>query len=139
MKARKLAAFLMSIVCVTMLLVPALAAENRASDQIKQYGMTVTPGSGTLDVEFTITGTNSMNKIGCESIYVYKKVGTSWVYVTSRDEDDEGMSRTNFVTHQNMISIPCTAGIQYKVEVTVFAENSAGRDTRSKTFFLTGT
>ena len=37
-----------------------------------------------------------------------------------------------------MISADCEVGIRYKVKVTIFAEDSAGRDTRSQTFYVTG-
>lgn len=135
----KVLSFVLVITCIFAMAVPMFAAETRESAQIKLYSMEVTPGDGTLDVEFAITGKGPMTKIGCESIYVYKKVGTSWIYVTDRDEDDTGMSKSNTYAHMNMISIPCTAGVQYKVEVTLFAENAAGRDARSDEFFLTGT
>jgi hypothetical protein len=34
--------------------------------------------------------------------------------------------------------LACKSGVEYRVSVTVFAENSAGRDTRSKTVYVTG-
>ena len=79
-----------------------------------------------------------MNKIGCESIEVYEKEGADWQLVESLDEDDEGMSSTNVPRHRNDIACDGEAGVEYKVVVTIFAENDAGRDTRTKTSYVTG-
>lgn len=91
-----------------------------------------------MATEFAVTGNRAMNKLGCQSIYVYRKTDTGWTYVTSVLEDDEGMSKTNSSFHRNDIYIDCTAGVEYKVVVTIYAENDAGRDTRTQRFFVTG-
>lgn len=121
-----------------MLAVPASAAESRASDQISMYGITVTPASGVLSVRFSVAGYGIMDKVGCESIYVYEKSGSSWRLTESWDEDDPGMSRYNSYSQVNTILCDGEAGVDYKVVVTIFAEDSAGRDTRSKTVYVTG-
>ena len=77
-----------------------------------------------------------MDRIGCESIYIYDR--SSGDLVESFDENDTGMSRSNTVRYANMITADCEVGTRYRVEVTIFAENSAGRDTRSQTFYVTG-
>ena len=56
----------------------------------------------------------------------------------SFDENDTGMSRSNTAKYSNMITADCEVGTPYRVEVTIFAEDSAGRDTRSQTFYVTG-
>ncbi len=38
----------------------------------------------------------------------------------------------------NTITFSGTAGVEYMVVVTVFAEDDNARDTRSKTFYVTG-
>lgn len=48
------------------------------------------------------------------------------------------MSRSNTVRCPNMIMADCKAGTRYRIEVTIFEENSAGRDTRTQTFYVTG-
>ncbi len=77
-----------------------------------------------------------MDKVGCESIYIYKD--TSSTPAGSRLEDDFGMSKTDASSHKNTISLPASAGVKYTVVVTIFAENSDGRDTRQETFSVTG-
>ena len=48
------------------------------------------------------------------------------------------MSEKNARKFVNMVSADCKVGTRYKVVVTIFAEDSAGRDTRSQTFYVTG-
>ncbi len=139
MKKNRLFAFVMACTCMVLLAVPAFAstATIMASDQISSYSMTVTPGTGKFTIEFAITGKGNMKKIGCQSIYVYKQVGTSWSLTEKRLEDDTGMSKTDIYAHANTMYAAATAGIDYKVVVTVFAENQ-GRDSRTQTFYVTG-
>ena len=130
----------MACACMVLLAVPASASTVTimASDQISLYSMTVTPGKNKLTVEFSIVGKGNMDKIGCQSIYVYKQLGTNYTLLETWLEDDSGMSETNTYAHANTIYCGGMAGTQYKVVVTVFAENSAGRDSRTKTFYVTG-
>lgn len=137
MKKNRLIALIMSCVCVFLLVVPSFAAEARASAQIKLYWMDVTTSPGNIIIQFSITGHTTMKKIGCESIQIDAKWGDSWIPVQSLDEDDEGMSRAG-VAHKNTIYCPGSAGWEYRVVVTLFAENDAGRDTRTQTFYVTG-
>lgn len=138
MKWRKVCAGLMAVICMMSLVTSAFAAEARSSAQIAAYQMNVISGAGTLATEFAVTGNRAMNKLGCQSIYVYSKTDTGWSYVTHMLEDDDGMSKTNSSFNRNTIYIGCTAGVQYKVVVTIFAENDAGRDARTEVFYLTG-
>lgn len=138
MKKSRIASLFCAVFCIISLAIPAFAVEMRASDQISAYDIGVTTSSGSIDVEFSVMGTGMMDKLGCQSIYVYRKDGTSWVYAGGRTESSTGMSKTNKAGHSNTISLSGTAGTQYRVEVTIFAENSAGRDTRSQTFYVTG-
>ena len=131
-------ATILSVICIIVLVIPSFAVDTRASDQIKLYGMEVYTGDGTLDIEFYISGKGVMDKIGCESIYLYKKINGGWSYVTHLLENYSGMSETNAGAHGNNIYIDCDDGIEYKVVVTLFAENSAGRDSRTDVFFVTG-
>lgn len=137
MKKKQLFSFLMSFVFVFLLVTPAFAATTRESAQIKQYSMVVTTSPGTLNIQFSISGNKTMNKIGCESIKIYAKLGNSWILVQSLYEDDEGMSRVG-VSQKNTIYCPGSTAWEYKVVVTLFAEDDAGRDTRTQTFYVTG-
>lgn len=137
MKKSKLFAFAMTAVCIVAMIAPSFAVATRASDQIFAHSVTVTTAPGEINVEFSITGTGRMDKIGCESIYVYQD-RSGWKLVEAHVEDDEGMSRENFSSHKNNIVCNAQAGEEYKVVVTLFAENSDGRDTRTKIHYVTG-
>lgn len=138
MKTKKILSLILSIVFIATLGIPVLAVESRESAQIAVYGMDVTPISGELAVDFSITGSGRMEKIGCESIYIYKLVDSRWVLTDSQTENDTGMSKTDAYYHLNMFHFDSERGEAYKVVVTVFAKNAKGRDSRSKTFFVTG-
>lgn len=133
--------FIVSVITILSILALNLSiasANTRASDQISIYYMDVTTSKGSIDVEFSVTGVGTVDKLGCQSIYIYKQVGDSWHFVENVLEDEPGMSSTNTFTHTNLISRPGTAGIKYKVVVAIFAENSAGRDARAQIFYVTG-
>lgn len=138
MKCRRWLSLITTVFFAVTLILPVSAIESRASDQISSYYMEVTPTSGALAVYFNIIGTGKMDKIGCESIYVYKNVDGSWVFSQKMTEDDENMSNTSIHAHGDTIYCYEPGGYHYKVEVTLFSENSKGRDTRSRTFYVTG-
>lgn len=138
MRKNNFVALIIALGCIFSITISVCAVESRASDQINIYGMEVTPVTGTLNVKFSVTGTGVVNKIGCQSIYVYEKSGSNWIYSTDWNEEDDGMSRYNTHVHKNTIYYNSEAGTEYKVVVTIFAENDAGRDTRTKVFFVTG-
>lgn len=128
------------VLCVALylmaMLVPASALDMRASEQIYYHSIDASTSGGQIVTRFSVMGNVTMDKLGCQSIKIYEKSGSSWISVASFDEDDTGMSRTNAVQHSNSIQWDCKSGVEYRVDVTVFAENSAGRDTRSKTVYV---
>ena len=125
-------------ICMMMMFLPTHATEMRASEQIRSYGINVTSSSGEIDVQVTVRGIGTSSKLGCESIEVYEKSGSRWVLAESLDEDDPGMSDYNAMAYLNVISCDCDPGTEYKVVVTIFAVNSAGRDSRTHTYYVTG-
>lgn len=138
MKIKKILSLVLSIILITTLGIPSLATESRASAQIAVYGMDAISEHNDVIVDFTITGSGRMEKIGCESIYIYKLVDGRWVLTHSRAENDDGMSKTDAYFHTNILYFPCEEFEAYKVVVTVFAKNEKGRDSRSKTIYVTG-
>ena len=138
MKIKRILSIILSIACIATLCVPTCAVESRASDQIAVYKMKVDPVSGALAVYFSVTGTGIVDKLGCESIYLYKMVDNDWVLEETKFEDDPGMSNSDTYEHTNSIRCYTEYGAYYKVVVTIFSENSKGRDTRSETFFKIG-
>ena len=64
MKLKRCVSFVLIFICMFTLTISAYAIENRASDQIALYDISVTPTSGTLNVKFSVSGTSMMEKIG---------------------------------------------------------------------------
>lgn len=138
MKIKRILSIILSIACMATLYVPVCAVESRASDQIAVYNMLVDPVPGAMAVYFSVTGNGVVDKLGCESIYLYKMVDYDWVLEETKLEDDPGMSSTNDYDHTNSLRCYTERGEAYKIVVTIFSENSKGRDTRSKTFYEIG-
>ena len=139
MKKSKFVSFFITVVmCLGLLTIPSFAMEYRASAQISIYDIKVTPVTNSIVVTFSVTGRGTMEKLGWESIEIYEKIGSRWDEIASCDENDEDMSIFNNASYTNSISFDGERGVEYMVKVTIFAENSAGRDTRSRTFYVTG-
>lgn len=135
MKKNRWAVWLLIALCVIGMAVPAFA---RASDQIGSYSVAVYTLKGQIAVEFSVLGNRQMEKIGCESIYLYKKVDDDWVFVESRFENDKDMSDTKTGSHTADIYFSTKAGTEYKVVTTIFAEDTSARDSRTKVSIVTG-
>mgnify|MGYP000589213411 CR=1 FL=1 len=92
---------------------------------------------GKIAIAFSIDGTGEMKNIGAESIIIYYKIGGAWVVGDDLDRYDSGMSTKDDYYFGNELYYTGTPGKEYKVEVTVFAENSSGYDSRTRTFNVT--
>ena len=140
MKTKRFFPIFLSIVCVIALSIPAYAMESKESSQIAVYTMNATADPGKISVFFSVTGAGVVNKLGCESIYIYELVDSKWTLIPAQTklENDDGMSQSNTYGHTNTIYCDSDRNVAYKVVVTIFAENAKGRDTRSKTFYVTG-
>ncbi len=116
----------------------ALAVDSKASDQISIYDIRVTPTTGYINVKASIYGKGQMDKIGCESIYVYEYRSAAWTLIGHDDESDPDMYLEDVPGYLVNKHYDTRAGREYKVVVTVFAEKDGVRDTRTKTLFVTG-
>ena len=123
---------------MVLLSVGALAVESRASDQIYRYDIVVTPMSGYINVKASVYGNGLMDKIGCQSIYVYEENGTCCDLIGSDLESDSNMYKDKSSSHQVSKQYDTEEGREYKIVVTIFAEKDGVRDTRTKTVFVTG-
>lgn len=136
MKRNKIVSFVLII--AVLLSMPAAAFTNRASDQLGAYSIDISTVSGAITITVQVFGNGTMNKIGCESIEVYSKDGSRWDTEINWDEDDDYMSSTNIHAYAHTFSIPTIKNVEYLVNVTIFAEDDYGRDTRSKSDTLLG-
>ena len=135
----RFAAVIMVLLMICSIPVSAISeSTNRASEQIMSYYINVVPaGNRKIAIAFSIDGTGEMKNIGAESIIIYYKIGGAWVVGYDLDRYDSGMSTKDDYYFGNELYYTGTPGKDYKVEVTVFAENSSGYDSRTRTFNVT--
>lgn len=135
---KKVRIIALALACMVILSVSALAVESRASDQIYRYDIVVTPMSGYINVKASVYGNGLMDKLGCQSVYVYEENGTYWDLIDSDLESASNMCTKNALGHIANKQYDTEKGKEYKVVVTIFAEKDGVRDTRTQTFSLTG-
>lgn len=121
------------LVITAMISISAVAAYDPpdspdASSYISSYSVSIiNGGSGKLKVDFYVTATGVMQKIGATSIAVYKcngtYVGTIWYTNPGRS----GMMGSNDYYHSDLETYTVTPG-SYYVVVTLYAKNSSGFD-----------
>ena len=131
-------AFLLALISVFCLTAAAQAVTD-ASAQIASYA--INSGSisdGEIFVDFSITGAGYMKKIGAQQIDIYDLNSSAIFPVKTFSEDDVGMSADDTYIHGNTIYYQGISGHDYRVIVTVFAEDYNGdSDSRSKIFTFT--
>lgn len=111
-----------------------------SSDQLYDYEVSVSRmGGGQLKISFSTWGSGRMMRLGAESIVISERSGGSWQEVASFDRYDSGMSKANTSLFKSQIYFDGTEGVEYRIVVTVFAEDSSGSDSRIKTFYVTAT
>ena len=137
MKKAKVFSCFVLVCALFMIMLPFASA--RASSQIDIYTMDVTAtGNGKIAIMFSVTGTGFMDQIGAKSIDVYERESTGWETAVSYDADDFGMTASNVTKYGNTKYFYGEPGEEYKIEVTIFAEDKYGdSDSHSKTFYIT--
>ena len=127
MTKRKIKYFSVLLVVAILLAVPALAYSNieyRASEQLTSYSMNAkATGNGKIAISFSVDGTG--------------KIGGNWALANSLNQDDAGMISTNSYYHGNTIYYNGISGEKYRIEITIFAEDASGSDSRTQTFYVT--
>ena len=131
--------------CITLVLTCAIFvatssfAAARASAQIDYYMINAKAiGDGEIAIMFSVTAPNFMEEIGAESIYIYERATLGWDLADIMDKDDPGMTAHDAIKHGTTVYFNGETGKEYRVIVTVFAEDKDGEsDSRSKTITLT--
>ena len=130
---RLLAAALSTIVLISCCIAPASASERRASLFLSKYEVTCSTGSapGTIEIDFDVSASALASRVGVYSIDIYKSNGN---YITTiYGSTSKVIIRTNTPKARDTYVYPCTPGMSYYAEVTIFAENSSGSDSRTVT------
>lgn len=131
--------------CITLVLTCVLFAATssfaaaRASAQIDYYSINAKAiGNGEIAIMFTVTAPRFMEELGAESIYVYERATLGWDLVEIMDKDDSGMTAHDAMRHGTTVYFNGESGKEYRIVVTIFAEDKDGEsDSRSKTFSIT--
>ena len=104
-----------------------------ASAYISSYSVRIlNGGSGKLKVDFDITGTGTMTKLGASCIKIYKSTGAHIATIWHTDSGRGGMMGSNTPYHSDVETYIVTPG-SYYVIITFYAKNSSGSDARSVT------
>lgn len=129
---------LICLVLCTMLMPMAQAIDTKASHQISSYRAVATSGeNGAIYSTFSVICVPEADALGAENISISMKLNNRWVPMKQYDRDDAGMSETNTSNYGNTITYYGTTGMDYKVEITVFAEDADGYDSRTQTHYVT--
>lgn len=121
------------LVIASMLCFGAFAAYNPpdspdASAYISSYSVSIiNGGNGKLKVDFDVTATGVMTKIGATCIKIYTCSGSHIATIWNTDSGRSGMLGSNDYYHSDVETYTVTPG-SYYVVVTVYAKNSSGFD-----------
>ena len=133
MYKKSLRAISMILVLSALFVISAAAAyippdSPDASAYISSYSVSIiNGGSGKLKVDFDITGTGTMTKIGASCIKIYKSNGTHVATIWHTDSGRSGMMGSNKMYHSDVETYTVTPG-SYYVKITFYAKNSSGWD-----------
>ena len=126
----------MILVLAALLMVSAAAVyippdSPDASAYISSYSVSIiNGGSGKLKVDFDITGTGTMTKIGASCIKIYKSNGDYVATIWHYDSGRSGMMGSNTFYHSDVETYTVTPG-SYYVKITFYAKNSSGADAQT--------
>ena len=114
---------LATLLLLTMLIVSASAAEARASDLILNRSCKVTAAdSGKIAVNFSVTTSGIVSRLGAQSMKFYSQNGSSWTFEDSYGQYDSGMSISNNYTFDNTV--------YYQGTITINLDRKAGQPVR---------
>lgn len=122
----KIASVVLVVLIIASMMVPAMA---KASDQLSSYCASVSgQGGGLVGVSLDVAGTGIMTTIGYSRVIIYEKQAGDWVPVKSFSS---GMTNSNDYCYVGSVSYNGRSGYQYYAEVTCFATNAKGTDSRT--------
>lgn len=121
------------IIVLTMLLSTVAFASQNASAYIAATSAWITRDGNTVEVDFWIVGTDTMDQIGVKYIYLYEKNGYSWNLVKSFAYTDPIYSATlmdsNTGAHAGYVTYSGSAYKNYYADCRFYAEKGGGSDT----------
>lgn len=113
------------------------ATVDRASDYIDYTFVDCFVAEGTtIYVSYAIGATNFMDELGASRIAIYEKSGSSWKIAHTFNKYDKGMITSGVGYYANTMSYSGKDNTEYKVIVTLYAMDSTGSDSRTRTYYL---
>lgn len=110
------------------------------SEQIRGCAMSAQAGeNGEILVQFFVEGEGTVTRLGAEEVLIQRKddFGQDWVEVIRYDAACPGMQAEGQGAYENTMVYTGWAGTEYRITLTVFAENDKGYDSRTEIFFVT--
>ena len=89
--------------------------------------------AGEITVTYHVSGKGEVRALGAEEISIWKQVGGAWIEAVRYDETNPALWKAGEENYGGQIIYQGRPGGVYRVELTVFAENQAGRDSRTAT------
>lgn len=123
-----------AIIFSILLSVPAAAAsavEPRASKYFTSYSAKiVSKGGGNYALDFDVTGTKTLAKIGVTKIVLYKN-GAAIDTIRYTDSDGSGLMAYSTYIHAHTLNLKGTSGSKYYAVLTFYGADSSGNDTKT--------
>lgn len=88
---------------------------------------------GEISVIYRVSGKGEVQALGAEEISIWRQVGEDWIEAVRYDETNPALLKTGETTYGGEVVYQGRPGGVYRVEMTVFVENQAGRDIRTAT------
>lgn len=135
-RAKKLAVVFTSLVLLVSFLFQAVSAIEvypRASLYLDGYGASLYEGdhTGTVRVEFTVSGTRRSDRVGVSKLSIYKGDGTFVTSVTGSVAN--GLLGEDLKTYMGHFTYYGEANTVYYMVLTMYAERDGGSDSRQYT------
>jgi hypothetical protein len=107
----------------------------QSSDFLTYYAAyALSRSGGEVIIEFEVDGTGRMDLVGSSYIVIQEKSGSTWKGVSTYfGSVSNGMLDDNAFSHIGSITYAGTLGKEYRALVTIYAEGSAGDDSRTVT------
>lgn len=116
-------------------LLPAGLTWQQVTDsaQIQSQLLDATLGAdGLLTLSYSVSAWGIMHALGAEQIVIWRQVDeTSWVEALRYDETTAALWTAEGQHHSGQVRYQGWPAMAYRVEVTLFAENDQGRDSRT--------
>ncbi len=128
--------FIALIIAFTLLLPTVAFASMDASAYIAATSAWIERDGNTVEVDFFIVGTDTMDKIGLKYVYLYEKNGNSWslvkTFAYTNPLYEETMMGSSKAVHAAYLTYSGSANKQYYADCRFYAEKDGGYDTHQQ-------